>query len=60
MVISKDAGFAALAVRRLLNKTLVWVRVPNVTTAALWARLDSTMPDIVAAASSGSRIYEVF
>lgn len=59
-VISKDADFAELAARGLLKQTLVWVRVPNVTAGVLWARLDSSMPDIVAAAASGSRIYEVF
>ncbi len=59
-VISKDADFAILAARGLLDHTLVWVRVPNVSTETLWARLDSAMPDIVAAARSGSRIIEVF
>jgi len=60
IVISKDADFVELAVRGLLEQTLVWVRVPNVSTDILWARLDSALPDIVAAAGSGSRIFEVF
>jgi len=59
-VISKDADFADLASRGLLEKTLIWVRVPNVSTDLLWARLDSALPHIVAAVASGSRIFEVF
>lgn len=59
-VISKDADFAELAARGLLERTLVWLRVPNVTTDVLWTRLDRALPDIVAAAASGSQIFEVF
>ena len=59
-VMTKDADFADLARRGLLDRPLVWLRVPNLTTSQLWLRLDSALPDIVAAANSNLRIVEVF
>ena len=59
-VISKDADFADLAARGLLEQTFVWVRVPNVSTDLMWARLDRALPAIVAAAVSNQRIIQVF
>jgi predicted nuclease of predicted toxin-antitoxin system len=59
-VISKDADFADLAARGLLQQTFVWFRVPNLSTDLMWARLDRALPDIVAAAASNPRIFQVF
>lgn len=58
-VVTKDADFADLARRGLLEQILVWVRLPNVSTAQLWVTLDSALPAIVAAAVSDTRIFEV-
>ena len=58
-VITKDADFVDLARRGLLDLPLVWLRVPNARTSQLWLRLDSALPDIVAAANSDLRIFEV-
>ena len=59
-VITKDADFANLAARGLLQLPLVWLRTPNLPTDKTWARLDSALPDIVAAVARNPRIFEVF
>lgn len=59
-VITKDADFADLARRGVLDRPLIWLRVPNSTTGQVWARLDRALPDIVAATNASLRVFEVF
>ena len=59
-VITKDADFADLARRGLLERPLIWLRIPNISTDLMWTRLDMALPDIIAAASSNQPILEVF
>jgi len=57
-VISKDADFSELAVRGLLDRTLVWLRLPNLSNGQLLERLDRALPEIVSAVDSNKRIIE--
>ena len=59
-VMSTDADFADLAIRGQLMHTLVWLRVPNVASDVLWARVERALPAIVAGARNQDRIVEVF
>lgn len=59
-VITKDADFADIANRQLLNRTLVWLRVPNLSNDLLWERVDRALPSIVSAVHDKARIIEVF
>lgn len=59
-VMKKDADFGDLALRGLLERPLIWLRFPNLSTDLTWTRLDRALPDIVAAADSDQLIFEVF
>lgn len=59
-VMSKDSDFADLAVRGVLQRTLVWVRVPNLSNDALWRRVQQSLPAIVWAVRNGQPVVEVF
>jgi predicted nuclease of predicted toxin-antitoxin system len=59
-VITKDADFLDLANRGLLDQTVVWLRVPNLTNDLLWLRIERALPSIVAAVRANERIVEVF
>lgn len=58
-VVSKDADFVDIAERGLLNQTLVWLRVPNLSDDLLWQRLDRGLPAIVSAVREQWRIVEI-
>lgn len=59
-VVSKDADFAELARRGVLDRTFVWLRVPNLSTDLLWPKVARALPDIVSAVQANSRIFEVY
>ena len=59
-VVSKDADFADLANRGRLSKTLVWLRVPNLSNDLLWLRVEPALPAIVSAVRDNKRIVQVF
>ncbi|OYW97082.1 MAG: hypothetical protein B7Z15_23775 [Rhizobiales bacterium 32-66-8] len=56
---SKDADFADLTSRGLLERTFIWIRVRNLSNDLLWQRIDQTMPDIESAVAVNARIIEV-
>ena len=58
-VISKDADFAVLVERGLLDQTLVHVRLPNLKKADLLMRVDLAWPDVVSAVRRKVRIVEI-
>lgn len=58
-VVSKDADFAELATRGLLERTFVWVKLPNLSNEQLLNRLDLALPEIVSAVASNDRIVEI-
>jgi predicted nuclease of predicted toxin-antitoxin system len=58
-VVSKDADFADLATRGLLEKTVVWLKLPNLSNQQLLERLDLALPEIVSACEANERIIEI-
>lgn len=58
-VISKDTDFVSLVERRLLDQTLVQVRLPNLKKPELLSRVDLAWPDVVSAVRRKARIVEI-
>ena len=58
-VVSKDADFADLARRGILDHTLVWLRMRNLSRNETLERLDLALPEIVSAIQAKKRIVEV-
>lgn len=58
-LVTKDVDFVQLARADGSGPAVVWIRIGNVTNAALWRALEPALPDIVAALQAGERIVEV-
>ncbi len=58
-LITKDMDFVQLARVDGAGPAVVWIRIGNVTNAALWRALEPALPDIVAALRTGERIVEI-
>jgi predicted nuclease of predicted toxin-antitoxin system len=58
-VITKDADFAQLARRGVLEQPLVWLRFPNLSNQHLLERVDQALPDIVSAIAARDSIIEI-
>ncbi|MDP3257136.1 MAG: DUF5615 family PIN-like protein [Bosea sp. (in: a-proteobacteria)] len=58
-LITKDVDFVLLARTDSSGPAVVWIRIGNVTNAALWRALEPALPDIVAALRAGERIVEI-
>ena len=59
MLVSKDQDFARLGNHRREGVPVVWIRLGNATTDALWTALKPTLPEIIDALSSGEKLVEV-
>jgi predicted nuclease of predicted toxin-antitoxin system len=59
-VLSKDSDFADLATRGVLVRTVVWLRIPNLSNEALWVKVERALPSIVSAVRDGQSVVEVF
>ena len=58
-IVSKDEEFAARWARGDRAVAVVWVRVPNCTTAALLARLVPSLAEIAALLDAGETLIEL-
>lgn len=58
-VVSKDADFADLAARGLLNHTFVWLKLPNLSNQQMLEILDRALPEIVSAIDASERVIEI-
>ena len=58
-LITKDIDFVQLARSDALGVAVIWIRIGNVTNAALWRVLEPALPEIVAALRAGERIVEI-
>lgn len=58
-VVSKDADFAELARRGLLDQPLVWLRLPNLSNVQLLKELDRSLDAVVSGINDGCRIVEL-
>ena len=58
-LITKDEDFVALAGREPSGPQVVWIRVGNITNAALWRAIDPLLDEIIQALNAGERIVEV-
>jgi predicted nuclease of predicted toxin-antitoxin system len=58
-VVSKGADFAELTRRGVLVRTVVWLRIPNLSNHLLWPRVARAHPSIVSASRANLRIFEV-
>jgi predicted nuclease of predicted toxin-antitoxin system len=59
VILTKDADFAAMRIQAASGPAVVWVRLGNITNAALERVLKSVLPEVVAAVGSGERLIEV-
>jgi predicted nuclease of predicted toxin-antitoxin system len=58
-LITKDVDFVQLARSDAAGVAVIWIRIGNVTNAALWRVLEPALPEIVAALRAGERIVEI-
>ncbi|HEX4042153.1 MAG TPA: DUF5615 family PIN-like protein [Xanthobacteraceae bacterium] len=58
-LITKDEDFVALAGKETGGPKVVWIRIGNISNAALWQALDPQLDEIVQALNAGERIIEV-
>ncbi|HEX3936703.1 MAG TPA: DUF5615 family PIN-like protein [Xanthobacteraceae bacterium] len=58
-LITKDEDFVALAGKETGGPKVVWIRIGNISNAALWLALDPQLDEIVQALNAGERIIEV-
>jgi predicted nuclease of predicted toxin-antitoxin system len=58
-LITKDEDFVALAGKATDGPKVVWIRIGNISNAALWQALDAQIDEIVQALNTGERIIEV-
>jgi predicted nuclease of predicted toxin-antitoxin system len=59
VIVSKDADFAQLSMRRRGGPPVVWLRIGNMTTAALIERLERVWPTVEAALAAGEPLVEL-
>lgn len=59
IVISKDEDFADLARRSKRGPAVIWVRLGNTTSRALWRALEPVLPEIFEGLARGERLIEV-
>lgn len=59
IIMSKDMDFIEHMRRSPSGAAIVWIRLGNTTTSALWAHLRPILPDILAALSRGERLVEI-
>lgn len=58
-LLTKDEDFAGLVRGAPPGPSVVWIRLGNVTNAALWRSLEPILPEIVAAIEAGERLIVV-
>ena len=58
-VVTKDADFANLARRGHLQRTLIWVRIPNIADAILLQRVGKSLPAVLLAILENAPIAEI-
>jgi predicted nuclease of predicted toxin-antitoxin system len=58
-LITKDIDFVQLARSDAAGVAVIWIRIGNVTNAALWRVLEPALPEIVAALQASERIVEI-
>jgi len=58
-LITKDQDFVALAHREPKGPQVVWIRIGNISTRALWRVLDPRFDEIIRSLEAGERIIEV-
>lgn len=59
VLVTKDDDFATLARQQVRGPQVVWIRLGNITNAALQAAIDPVLDEIVAGLASGERLIEV-
>lgn len=59
VLLTKDEDFVDLSTRDILRVQLVWLRIGNMNTPAVWAKLEPLLPSIEAAFAAGERIVEI-
>ena len=59
VVVSKDQDFADLARSDRRGVAVVWIRIGNATSRALWRTLEPVLPEILEALGRGERLIEV-
>lgn len=59
VLLSKDDDFAQLARRSDRAAAVVWIRLGNTTSKALWQALAPVLPEIIEAVEQGERLIEV-
>ena len=58
-VVTKDADFANFARRGYLQRTLIWVRIPNISDDILLQRVDKSLPAVLLAILENTPIAEI-
>jgi predicted nuclease of predicted toxin-antitoxin system len=58
-LITKDVDFVQFARSDAAGVAVIWIRIGNVTNAALWRVLEPALPEIIAALRAGERIVEI-
>jgi predicted nuclease of predicted toxin-antitoxin system len=59
VVVSKDQDFADLARRDPDGAQVVWIRIGNTTSGALWSALAPIWPEVLAGLERGERLIEI-
>jgi predicted nuclease of predicted toxin-antitoxin system len=59
VIVTKDQDFVALAKRNPSGPQVVWIRLGNVTNAALWKSLRPLLLEILEGLEAGERLIEV-
>jgi predicted nuclease of predicted toxin-antitoxin system len=60
VLVTKDEGFAEWSRLRQPAPPVVWLRIGNVKRAALRAKLEPLLPDLVRRLESGETLIEVY
>lgn len=58
-IITKDEEFAALTNSRSDGPAIVWLRIGNASSAALWRALEPLLPAVIEALENGERLIEI-
>jgi predicted nuclease of predicted toxin-antitoxin system len=59
VIITKDEDFAHLARSSRDGPCVIWIRLGNTTTQALWSTLELLIPEILDGLSRGERLIEI-
>lgn len=59
VIVTKDQDFADLTRRDRRGAAVVWIRIGNTTSRALWRTLEPVLPEILDALERGERLIEV-